>query len=90
MHLLLVFIMSHCFTGGYISFLNKPTMEEVPDTKEKLLAFLRKGRLEPCVVRNMFEHMFILIDKDGGDWTDRKTERGILETHIATPEHCGP
>ncbi|KAL3212971.1 hypothetical protein MRX96_035794 [Rhipicephalus microplus] len=60
MHLLLVFIMTHCFTGGYISFLNKPTVEDVPDTKEKLLAFLRKGRLEPCVVQNMFEHVFIL------------------------------
>ncbi|KAL1485865.1 hypothetical protein MTO96_047196 [Rhipicephalus appendiculatus] len=60
MHLLLVFMISHCFTGGYISFLNKPIMEDVPDTKEKLLAFLRKGRLEPCVVQNMFEHQFIL------------------------------
>ncbi|KAH7940067.1 hypothetical protein HPB52_020754 [Rhipicephalus sanguineus] len=60
MHLLLVFMISQCFMGGYISLLNKPIMEEVPDTKAKLLAFLRKGRLEPCVVLHMFEHLFIL------------------------------
>ncbi|KAL1486522.1 hypothetical protein MTO96_031348 [Rhipicephalus appendiculatus] len=56
---LLIFIIGHCFTGGYISFLNKPILEEVPDTKEKLLAFLRNGRLEPCIVKNEYEHILM-------------------------------
>ncbi|KAL1480459.1 hypothetical protein MTO96_051010 [Rhipicephalus appendiculatus] len=58
LRLLLVFVMSHCFTGGYTSFLNIPIMEEAPDTKEKLLAFLRDGRLEPCIVKTLMLHVY--------------------------------
>ncbi|KAL3212959.1 hypothetical protein MRX96_035782 [Rhipicephalus microplus] len=56
---LLIFVIGHCFTGGYISFLNKPTLEEVPDTKERLVSFLRNGRLDPCIVKNDFEHILM-------------------------------
>ncbi|KAL1422346.1 hypothetical protein MTO96_022220 [Rhipicephalus appendiculatus] len=56
---LLLFIFSYCFTGGYISFLNRPILEEVPDTKEKLLAMLRMGRLQPCVSNNSFSSVII-------------------------------
>ncbi|KAH7962260.1 hypothetical protein HPB52_015075 [Rhipicephalus sanguineus] len=56
---LLLFIFSYCFTGGYISFLNRPILEEVPDTKEKLLAMLRTGRLQPCVSNNSFSSVLI-------------------------------
>ncbi|KAL3224933.1 hypothetical protein MRX96_026317 [Rhipicephalus microplus] len=50
----LFFIMSYCFTGGYISLLNMPILEEAPDTKEKLLTVLRTGRLRACVWINSF------------------------------------
>ncbi|KAL1476320.1 hypothetical protein MTO96_036593, partial [Rhipicephalus appendiculatus] len=56
---LLIFIIGHCFTSGYISLLNKPNLTEVPDTKVKLMAFLRNGRLEPCMVKNYFEHILM-------------------------------
>ncbi|XP_037508574.1 uncharacterized protein LOC119385110 [Rhipicephalus sanguineus] len=48
------FVMSYCFTGGYISFLNMPVLEEAPDTKEKLMTVLRTGRLQLCVWGNSF------------------------------------
>ncbi|KAL1422349.1 hypothetical protein MTO96_022223 [Rhipicephalus appendiculatus] len=50
----LFFVISYCFTGGYISFLNMPILEEAPDTKEKLLPVLRAGRLQVCVWGNSF------------------------------------
>ncbi|KAH6924400.1 hypothetical protein HPB50_016687 [Hyalomma asiaticum] len=45
--------------GAYISFLNKPILEEVPDTKDRLLAFIRDGRLPPCVLGHSLEHLYM-------------------------------
>ncbi|KAH6924103.1 hypothetical protein HPB50_011722 [Hyalomma asiaticum] len=58
-HYLLIFMIQHCFTGAYISFLNKPIMEKVSDTKERLLAFLRDGRLQPCVLKHSLELLYM-------------------------------
>ncbi|KAH9369619.1 hypothetical protein HPB48_010678 [Haemaphysalis longicornis] len=47
-------MMCYSFKGGYISYLNLPIHEPVPDTTGKLFQMLRAGRLQPCLAKNTY------------------------------------
>ncbi|KAL3224932.1 hypothetical protein MRX96_026316 [Rhipicephalus microplus] len=59
----LCFVVSYCFTGGYISFLNLPLYEEALDTVDKVLTAFTDGRLEPCIWKNSFVNVSLANPK---------------------------
>ncbi|KAL1479235.1 hypothetical protein MTO96_052019 [Rhipicephalus appendiculatus] len=86
--LLLVFIIWHCFTGGYISFLNKPLMEEAPDTKERVLAFLRDGRLQFCMSKYAFVNGVVTHSNHSSVTMLRKLVHNWSQFKTTSPDTC--